>query len=174
MTSDCDFLHNEYEPDSKVGIKVKEILVNVIEELIQLDDHIIKDIKINKKSLINENNAGEIDLGSLAGVEFAPAEESTLTLDKSLKYALILDKAFKIPLRYLPQNVITNISTVTDKIFPVGSTYTTVSWEEDGIKKGLEKVPAITSSKCKWDLLKEEEIVENSIVRNVKTWLRVL
>ena len=90
-------------------------------------------------SLVNEGNAGKIDLGPLAGTEFAPAEESTLTLDKSLKYALILDKTNKIPLRYLPQNVITNITTITEKIFPVGSTYTTVSWEENGVKMGIEK-----------------------------------
>lgn len=112
--SDCDFLQKTYNPTGKVEMRVKSILVKLAKGLMEIDEDVIKNVEIDNKILTKTNN--KIFLGALASTEFAPApipeDGKELGLDPSFKYIPVLNEGYKIPQKYIPATVITDIYTV--------------------------------------------------------------
>ena len=113
--SDCDFLQKTYNPTGKVEMRVKSILVKLAQGLMEIDGDVVKEVEVGNKTLTKTNN--KIFLGALASTEFAPApipeEGKDIELDPSFKYIPILNEGYKIPQKYIPATVITDIYTVS-------------------------------------------------------------
>lgn len=112
--SDCEFLQNTYNPTGKVEMRVKSILVKLASGFIEFDKDVIKEIEINGSNLTKNKN--KIILGALANTDFAPADEN-LTDDEfkeGIKYIPVLNENKKIPSKYIPATVITDIYPVSN------------------------------------------------------------
>ena len=113
--SDCDFLQKTYNPTGKVEMRVKSILVKLAKGLMEIDGNVVKEVEVGNKTLTKTKN--KIFLGALASTEFAPApipeEGKDIELDPSFKYIPVLNEGYKIPQKYIPATVITDIYTVS-------------------------------------------------------------
>lgn len=119
--SDCEFLKNTYNPTGKVEMRVKSILIKLATGFIEFDRDVIKEIEINGSNLTKDQN--KIILGALANTEFAPADEFLEDVDfkEGIKYIPVLNENKKIPAKYIPATVITDI-------YPIKSTVN--NWTE--------------------------------------------
>ena len=114
--SDCEFLQNTYNPTGKVEMRVKSILVKLASGFIEFDKDAIKEIEINGSNLTKNKN--KIILGALANTDFAPADESLEDSEfkEGIKYVPVLNENKKIPSKYIPATVITDIYPIKSKV----------------------------------------------------------
>lgn len=114
--SDCEFLQNTYNPTGKVEMRVKSILVKLASGFIEFDKDVIKEIEINGSNLTKNKN--KIILGALANTDFAPADESLEDSEfkEGIKYVPVLNENKKIPSKYIPATVITDIYPIKSKV----------------------------------------------------------